>query len=589
VILVLDDHRLPAGLYGFLRRLESFGGKVVIAVRSVHPRLARRFERELREQGLTAPEVVTVPRRERGLTLAHMHELRPHIRGGVAAVIGSNQRLQQAFPEALHVDLAKAATPPDAPRPAVASLETFGRTVMRPNNEGTVYADLRGATSLKKVPLPDLISNPRLDERAVYLDHTSTHALVEAIKQRAQADGKRRAAKALSDAKGDPVLAIYRVLTGEPFTKGSRDNWPWEYPSGAPEKAANQLDGKTALSQFVKSGRRIRFSVKGFPIKQDGNQMKALGPAPDFAELGSFLRLYELNAAITSLYPPGIEVRVLTDAHHRREAIGWPTERLEGYVRKLREFAELAGVGDRVQFERLDEAMHAFYGPARMREHSELVRRIQREVRAAFADAKLDFVDDTARALRVAARLPSRYARDVATMFPGVMLMLRPRDPPPGFGRPAKEWYRMVLADPYQVVDRRPEMKPIVRARRDLLARTLQATISYIAGNNADSWLGYDIHQDKGDAIVWNVHYKPGVLGWSPLVGYLLPWQGAGVFKLNGELAVTPAVELEADGYVPLFSTALSHDQPMGYLHPGLLKDGEVDPKFIRDKAKLSK
>lgn len=67
------------------------------------------------------------------------------------------------------------------------------------------------------------------------------------------------------------------------------------------------------LMTFVSQNKPIKFSIMGFPMKSPNNRDKVIGNMPDLAEEITLKNFDAFNIAIKTVYPPGIEVSIISD------------------------------------------------------------------------------------------------------------------------------------------------------------------------------------------------------------------------------------------------------------------------------------
>lgn len=77
--------------------------------------------------------------------------------------------------------------------------------------------------------------------------------------------------------------------------------------------------GRDALSSridaFVANDKQVKFLMLGYPFKSPNHIHKTLGPHPDMAEEVSLRNIGAFGKDVTSVYPPGLRLTVLSDGY----------------------------------------------------------------------------------------------------------------------------------------------------------------------------------------------------------------------------------------------------------------------------------
>lgn len=362
--------------------------------------------------------------------------------------------------------------------------------------------------------------------------------------------------------------AVHRVLTRGRFLKGSR----------------SLLDVPTVVSlvrQAVRAGAPVRLVTRGFPFKQYDSGLKAAGRLPDLAELGGLVRLWELVAAITACYPPGVDLWVRQDGgYHRPRA---ETD-IEAYTEGLRRLQAQLGLPDFVSWFDDRQLAPALLDADQETERKQLIEEFVDRIEAIAAPAAEKF-DAPAASAMLAAAFVGPAVGGVAP-FAGLFrsLVFSSPIPAPAGVRPW-EYARRVLAR-IEVPDSDPEVSD---SRRQLLRRAWLDTIRFQATQLADAQVGVWDRLPPHIRLVNNPGLDRGVIGFSPLGGSgLLPWHGTGCLDDRGLVSVNFLAVLADRGFVPVTSELLGSDQPFLMVPPSstgvrngrlVLRDG-VSPRL---------
>lgn len=469
--------------------------------------------------------------------------------------------LSKEFPDALSIAVAipglAAEHRPDQPTPdrapAISTFETAPRPPARPQPR------LSHAHSLEELQIGALRGDRAAAQWAVHLDRDESLDLVRAVLADADRAADRAAASARSAAGldepcADPderidrqARALRHVLTSKQFRKGARSNYQVEHV-------------RRDAEPFLRRGEPIDVVLLGFPVKQCLNGLKAAGPLPDLAELGGLVRLREMQRAVRAVHPAGLRFRILTDGRHFRPR---PRSLTGAYVRKLQEYAELAGIADAAVFEEVDAA-----AARRLAVDVPAVRpRREAHYRGLLADALrgLDITDNPLRTLAEARARASDVDESVSAavaLLPEMLMSLVfsvPLPVPPGAERGG--WARQVYADVYDLTGSRVPAA-IRRARAEVLRRAWRTVLRYLAIMCVDQELGYEEMFPNRIRLTVSAAMS-GRCGFTYLGGSgLLPWQGTGALDERGTVAIDFAVSLQDQGFVPVYSPLVGPRQP---------------------------
>lgn len=343
------------------------------------------------------------------------------------------------------------------------------------------------------------------------------------------------------------IRAMHHVFTRKQFLKGSRGNYQVE-------------DMRRDVETFVRNDQPVEVVLLGFPVKQCLSRLKAAGPLPDLAEFGALVRLREMQRAVRAVHPPGLHFNLLTDGRHFRPR---PASVTDAYQNKLRQYVELAGIGDCTTVEEIDELAEQRLGPQVPAERAERFARHCKVLRDELS--RFDITDNPLRTIEAVEEFASGADLPVARMlalFREIMTSLVYSVGvrfPDGVDRLA--WSSAVYADIYNLTD--PAVSQQVRdARAGVLRRAWDTVIRYLATLQVDEDLGYDGLVPQRVRLTVSAA-KPGRCGFTYLGGSgLLPWQGTGALDDRGRVGVDFAVSLYDRGFVPVHSPLLGPRQP---------------------------
>ncbi|MFC7342503.1 L-tyrosine/L-tryptophan isonitrile synthase family protein [Saccharopolyspora griseoalba] len=555
----LRTDRVNAGLGRFVWDVRDAGGRVVFCT-ARRERFREVTEQALAEAGvadvtlLFAPEdasrsiaeLKTEQLRRLGLDVVAVFDDERATRAAVTDAFGDVQPVAVEIP-GLAPDR-PAEVPPADGAPVISTFET------RPRAE-EFGSRLSNTHSLEELQIGAMRRNPLARRWGVQLTEEHTWSIVDSILADVDRSARRtgRAAVAKfglregSSDTGAVLDAVHHVLTRKQFIKGSRANY-------------RPADLRRDAEPRVLAGEPIDVVLLGFPVKQCLNRLKASGPLPDLAELGAMARLREMHRAVAAVHPPGLRFNILTDGRHFRTR---PASITDAYQRKLREYVDIAGIGDRTVVREVDALAEQRIGPELPAERSRRVAAYSRLL----ADRLRGF-DITDNPLRTLERLhdwtsrTDEFAPQVIGLFREIFMSLVysvPVSVPPGTDR--MEWSRAVYADVYNLTD--PAARSEVRqARAAVLRRTWHIVLQYMATMQVDHEFDYEGLIPHRIRLTLSA-VRPGCLGFTYLGGTgVLPWQGTGVLDPRGHVAVDFAVSLLDQGFVPVYSPLLGPRQP---------------------------
>jgi hypothetical protein len=451
---------------------------------------------------------------------------------------------------------------------------------------GTADLSLSHAHSLAQLDIGRLRPNRLSDRWAAYLTVAESHSIVDAIVSDADRAGERTGQAArtrfgLNDSiehaglerAERAVRALHHVFTRKQFLKGSRANYSYE-------------DMYRDVLSFVRRQQPINVVLRGFPIKQSLNRLKASGPLPDITELAALARLRELHGAARVAYPPGLHFHILTDGQHFRRR---PLALTCAYRRKLDEYVDLIGMDDHITIEEFNDAARRKLGPELPKARADRIARYRRLLYDALRS--FDITDNPLRTLAqidaVAAGIDG-FEGALLRRLRGILMSMVYSVPiqfPEGANR--LDWSRQVYADVYNLTDH-TVCQRVRHSRTEVLCRSWHFTIRYLATIQTDQEFGYEELFANRVRLTQTVS-MPGTCGFTSLGGSAtLPWHGTGVVDASGQLAVAFAVSLLDQGFVPVYSPLLGPRQPWlmapaRYTHRN--SDGEgmrLDDAFAR-------
>ncbi|MER5389452.1 L-tyrosine/L-tryptophan isonitrile synthase family protein [Saccharopolyspora sp. NPDC002686] len=426
----------------------------------------------------------------------------------------------------------------------------------RPRPDERIGPRLSNTHSLEELQIGALRKNRLAQRWAVHLTAQETQEVVDSVladvDRAATRTGRSAAAKFGLDQPGpadcEQVLgAVHHVLTRKQFFKGSRSNYQLS-------------DLRADVEPLVRRGEPIEVVLLGFPVKQCLNRLKADGPLPDLAELGAMARLREMQRAISAVHPPGLHFNILTDGRHFRSR---PAAITDAYQRKLREYVDLVGIGDRTVVEDIDVVAEQRLGPGLPAQRAERIAKYRRLLGESLRE--FDITDNPLRTLERVHRWTAGaddFAPHVIGLFREILMSMVysvPVSVPTGVDR--LEWSTAIYADVYNLGDQTVSAE-VRQARCAVLRRAWHTVIRYMATMQVDEEFGYERMFPNRVRLTLSA-VRRGCLGFTYLGGSgLLPWQGTGVLDPRGHVAVDFAISLLDQGFVPVYSPLLGPRQP---------------------------
>jgi pyoverdine/dityrosine biosynthesis protein Dit1 len=289
------------------------------------------------------------------------------------------------------------------------------------------------------------------------------------------------------------------------------------------------------VSKRVEQDLPIQLTLIGFPFKAPNPLKVGQRTLPDLAELAALKRFHTLNAAVRSIYVPGIEIVIIQDGTYIARALEVPISDVRSYTDYFRGLLRLTRADDFIRCEDLSALMEV-HAPL-----AEGPSYITNGFRGAEAE-RTDQVD--AVFLKTLGMLNLRRFSDDALSS---LVQEVAGDGPMPRSRDA------------QMLDRRVR-KAMERyhALDTLLHRFDPRPLAFPEAIHATT------RSQPGRLALWLVRRGRG----------LLPWQGVGVVRANGCLDVAYLADLERSGtYLPVFvegeSTPFLYEQlgerPQGF------------------------
>ncbi|GAA0508252.1 hypothetical protein GCM10011581_19810 [Saccharopolyspora subtropica] len=556
----LRTDSVNAGLARFVWDVQDAGGRVVFYT-GRRKRFRAHTEEVLAAAGVPDATLLCLPedsaRSHSELTVEKLRELGDLdvvavFDDALANRIAVTKEFGEALPVAVEIPGLAVERLPDRPVADGAGVIATFETTPRPG--ARVGPRLSNTHSLEELQIGALRRNRLAQRWAVHLTARETYSIVDSV----LADADRAAARTgrgavakfgLDEQRDDErvLAALHHVFTRKQFIKGSRSNY-------------QLADLRADAEPLVRRGEPIDVVLLGFPVKQCLNRLKAAGPLPDLAELGGMARLREMHRAVSAVYPPGLRFHILTDGRHFRTR---PASITDAYQRKLREYVDLVGIGDRTAVEDIDVVAERRLGPGIQAERAKRVARYRRLLSESLR--RFDITDNPLRTLERVHRWTAtadEFAPHVIGLFREILMSLVysvPVTVPQGIDR--LEWSTLVYADIYHVTDQGVSAE-VRQARRAVLRRAWHTVIRYLATMQVDDELGYERMFPNRVRLTLSAVRK-GCLGFTYLGGSgLLPWQGTGVLDPRGHVAVDFAISLLDQGFVPVYSPLLGPRQP---------------------------
>jgi hypothetical protein len=543
---LLTDEPAP-GLVRFVRAVEHAGGRVVW-VTGRRPRMRPATCELLVRHGLGHLDLRTTPEhRDVGAHKVEALRGRTDPQSKVVAVfddLESNRAaLHAAFPDAAVVAVRPTGFSTE-PRtgPGIATFEFLPHPTPLGRGHATrqqrARPRLSHATSIAELPIGELSTHPTIWDRGVQLTAEQQGRIIEALCANAVQTGRKlgRAVREKLPDSADPAVlarAVRKVLMAKQFG-AARSAYP-------PEAA------EADMAAAIAAGERITFVMLGPPVKQDGSRLKAVGGAPDLAEVAVLARIRQLAAAVEQVHPPGIRVLALADPSHFRTR---DPRRCTDYHRSFGQLLEQTGAHRVVTIVDIDDAAEAHPGCGDRARRPDLLAKHRDRYAAAFAglDVRRDPLAVLAEAAERDPRKPGQPR--FVEMFRSVLHAI---DVPHRGGDPFA-WSQQLYADPYEL-DNPAVPRRIRSARADLLAAAWRETITYLANKRVDDELNYQaLWQDGRVRMSLSIRPADGRFRFIPIGGSgVMPWHGTAALNDQHEVSVDYAISLVHQGFLPVY------------------------------------
>lgn len=552
----LAEDRLTGGAVRFIRDVRDRGGEVLFGT-GRRERVRVQTEAALARGGLLGPRLLMMPD-DRVRPVA---ELKAEQAGAVRDLeivavfddLAENRAaLAGVLPDAVTVAVAPRGIAADQEPPGEEAdlVETFDRP---PRPPGPPYAcALSHAHSLAELHVGELRTRPVATGHAVHLPAAASLALVVRLVRRARAAGEETAARARRSSEASSadhsahertVRLIHHVLTRKQFRRGRRDAYPLS-------TAARDM------MPCIARGEPVHLVLPAFPVKQAESGLKASGFLPDLAELALLVRLRELHAAVSAVYPPGLRITLIADGRHFRPR---PPDVVNAYLRRMRGYIRLVDDAGFLRLRDIDDVAARRLGTAAMRARPELIAAHRRALRDAFRglDITADPIGTLDRSRGMDPAGPHAPGPSVADMF---LSLVHSVPIPLPEGADQREWSKALYADLYNAGDAvAPEL---ASGRRDVLRTAWDAALRYVSVSRTDHDQGYDRMLSPRVRLTLSMPV-PGRCGFAGLGGSaVMPWQGTAAVDEKGQVSTDFAIALLDQAFVPVLSPLGGDDQP---------------------------
>lgn len=538
------------GVVRFVRDVEDRGGTVVFNT-GRRERVRAQTEAALARGGLLQPRLLMMPddraRPVAELKAAHVARVAELDVVAVFDDLADNrQALSGVLPGARMVAVAPPGyltAPPDdepatdgrGPADRADLVSTFERQPRPPQPPALSHAHTVG-----ELHVGELRTRPVLAGHRVRLSRHLSMALVDRLVGAALASADETAARARRQAGETPLALVSHVLSRKQFRRGARGVY-------SPGLAARDMQ------PCLDRGEPVHLVLPAFPVKQADSGLKALGTLPDLAELALLVRLRELAAAVAGVYPPGVRITVLTDGNHFRVR---PRAVTEEYLRRLRDYVGLVGIGDVLRLRDIDEAAAGQLGTRAVHARPGLLAGHRAALAGAYRD--LDVTRDPAGALARSRVLDPAGPHPPGVAVADIFRSLVHSVPVPAGGGP--DWVTALYADLYNVGAAVPT--EVADARRAILRAAWDAALHYVSVVRTDHDLGYEQMFRPRVRLTLSTP-APGRCGFAGLGGSAVPpWQGTAAVDSRGQLSTDFAIHLLDQAFVPVYSPLLGDGQP---------------------------
>jgi hypothetical protein len=461
--------------------------------------------------------------------------------------------------------------------------------------------------SAKSVSMPASAVNNRLLPTLRNAADAFAHDRAQAAKRRAAENVGRYEVDA--PAKLGAAEFITEVMFDRQFRRGSRETC-----------SRQEVHSKVALR--IAAGAKIEMVVPALPYKISC-PLKTRGRLPDLAEANFLLGLYEIVAAVETLYrearpdlpAPIAHFTVVSDGGRFSQVVNESDDVAQAYQHELTKWIERLRLEEYIEVidyhvllrERLPNAARDMKTVLRERascQYRDLMWQVfdPYDISATLSRARL--IDPDPETSNAAGRFVSLFKSLIFTVN---YLTLDP------FKALSNERFRTLyheltrhIFEPFVRLSD-PELRSLTEQlrghcgfpdtapakeylRQEMLREAWAATIGYIAEIKSDRDLAIEpITACLPDHLRWTIHAKPGQLGLGTPAALGKPvqaWAGAAVFKRVGQrgirLCTLPVLALEGVGAKPVLADDFldspgAADQPLFYIYPDIDWSGIED------------
>ncbi len=410
-----------------------------------------------------------------------------------------------------------------------------------------------------------------------------------------------------------PAEIITEVLYDRQFLRSSRQN-------------VSRATLARKIRALVERRAPIEMVIPSLPYKCT-SPLKCRGAAPDLAEVGFLLSLFEMAKAVDTLYRDGVgdpghslsRFTVISDGRRFSDFLLEPSKHITDYQRELGGWVARLSIGEYVGVEDYAELLDRKLPSHAQAQKSQIRQQVLQRYREQMTDL-LD-PDDIATSLSRAIRNepdPELFYEEgrFVPLLKSLVYTINYAAISEHLGEDDEHSHRLYAALTRQLFATIPAGSASRRGpgaggeaesmtppnarqargqqsmRRQMLQQVWDATMSYLAEIRSDRDMAVDpVSGCFPDAIRWTIHAKQGQLAIqsNPSSGiHVQPWHGAGVLKRTKnnriKLCALPCALLEKAGAIPILlgedafaktgdSTATHGSrvrQPLFYVHPDL-------------------
>ncbi|MBZ9572508.1 L-tyrosine/L-tryptophan isonitrile synthase family protein [Patescibacteria group bacterium] len=143
------------------------------------------------------------------------------------------------------------------------------------------------------------------------------------------------------------------------------------------DKATKRVHYLNKIEEFVGEGEPIKIIFIAWPFKNYKNPLKTNRRTPDLGELIFVQRLLQINEAVKTEYPPGIEWTVLAEGEAYRGLLGASKEDVALYLETMKRFIKLLGGEKIIKIKDLKKAIEGPEFNERYQKSLENLRRLK--------------------------------------------------------------------------------------------------------------------------------------------------------------------------------------------------------------------